>query len=218
MSLGRPSQIVGAFTLAVTVAASQGKAQPPVPDAGCSSGACYGGAPVMSAAAPSWGNPYPGQPSIDLPLGATVYAPMEIQVANAQAASLALYHYDFFEGTAMLNPRGRERLRQIAALMPACFTPVIIERTLWTPELDAARRMIVYNDLSQAGFPIPLERVVVGVPTPIGWRGIEADIVFRNLLIQTQAGGAGRGTGTSSPGGSGFSAASGGGNSAPTAH
>jgi hypothetical protein len=219
MSLVRPSEIVGAFALAVTVAAGQAQ-QPPsqvtVVDNG--NGACAVG---QSACVPRWHGAHGGgEPvgSIDLPLGATVYAPMEIQIANAQAARLALYHYDFFEGSAVLTPRGRDRLHEIAALLPACFAPVVVERTIWTPELDTARRAMVYNELSQLGFPLPPERVVVGVPTPIGWRGVEADIVYHNLLIQTLAGGAGRGTGTSSPTGGGFSAAGGGSNVAPTSH
>lgn len=225
MALGRPSQIIGAVALAVSVASSS-RAQPPavaapaapVVENSCASGGCCSTRPNCFKRWGAWHDAAQRDGSIDLPLGTTVYAPFEIQIANAQAASMALYHYDFFEGTAELSPRGRDRLHQILCLLPTCFVPVVIERTIWTPELDAARRMMVYNEIAQAGFPLPLERVVVGVPAPIGFKGIEADIVYRNLLIQMQTGGVTRGSGTSGPAGAGFGASGGGNGLAPISH
>lgn len=225
MSLGRPREIIGAVALAVTVASGSHAQQPapvlpaaPVAEISCGSGGCSATRANCFGKWRAWHDAAWRDGSIDLPLGTTVYAPFEIQIANAQTASMALYHYDFFDGTAELSPRGRDRLHQILCLLPTCFAPVVIERTIWTPELDAARRMMVYNEIAQAGFPLPLERVMVGVPAPIGFKGIEADIVFRNMLIQMQTGGVTRGSGTSGPAGAGFGAAGGGSGLAPISH
>lgn len=135
-----------------------------------------------------------------LPLGESVYASMRVQMTNAEAAALVLYHYDFVEGSAALNPRGQERLCKIAALLPETFCPVIIEKTSCAPELDAIRRMTVYNELCQGAFPVPFERVVVGPAIARGLSGVEAEMVYRNLLTQTQSGGVIGGSGTSGPG------------------
>ena len=50
-------------------------------------------------------------------------------MANGNAARMVFYHYDFVEGTAQLNVRGRDKLVKVAQLLPATFLPVVIERT-----------------------------------------------------------------------------------------
>lgn len=123
------------------------------------------------------------------PLGASVYAFGQAQVANAEAARLALYHYDFVEGTAQLNVKGRERLAAMADLLPQCFGPVVIERTAGAPALDENRRVAVFNEIAQGPFKVPLERIIVGIPPAFGLSGVEAEIVDRNLITHTQTGG-----------------------------
>ncbi|MBV9126216.1 MAG: hypothetical protein JO112_22940 [Planctomycetes bacterium] len=123
------------------------------------------------------------------PLGASVYASATTQVANAEAAGMVLYHYDFIDGSPQLNFRGKERLHQIAALLPETSCPLIIEWNPCAASLDQARRMMVYNELTQGPFPVPLERVIVGPPIAHGLNGMDASLINRNLLLNTQNGG-----------------------------
>src|SRR5262245_58325849 len=105
-------------------------------------------------------------------LGRSVYAHYKTHVANAEAARMVLYQYDFVDGCGLLNPHGRERLEQIAAMLPRTFFPVVIEPC--APDLDESRRLAVLNELARCPFPIPPERVVVGRPTAIPLSGPEA--------------------------------------------
>jgi hypothetical protein len=128
------------------------------------------------------------------PLGHSVYAHYKTHVANGDAARMVLYHYDFVDGSDVLNPRGRERLGEIAAMLPKNFFPVVIEPDC-APGLDEARRLGVLTELGRCSFPIPTERVVIGKPPALGLRGAEAVVIYRNLLRQTQQRGAGTGGG-----------------------
>jgi hypothetical protein len=136
------------------------------------------------------------------PLGASVYAFGRAQVANAEAAQMVLYRADFIEGSGTLNPRGRDQLARIALLLPRNFCPVIIEPTLCAPELDQARLLEVVNELSRCAFAVPPQRVVIGLPPAAGLSGVEAGMIYNNLLNQTLSGGA-RSGGWAGAGGAG---------------
>jgi hypothetical protein len=131
---------------------------------------------------------YPGEFSAP-PLGYFLYEHGKTQVANGTAARMTLYHYDFEEGRNALTPRGRDQLAKIAALLPQNFFPVVIERTPEAPALAEARRRVVLAELARAPFPIPPERVMVGVPMANGISGVEAERIYRNLISQTTLGG-----------------------------
>jgi len=118
------------------------------------------------------------------PLGHSLYGNYKTHVANGDAARMVLYRYDFVDGTGALNPRGRERLAEIAEMLPRNFFPVVIEPDC-PPGLDEARRLAILEELGRCSFPIPPQRVVVGRPLAIGLSGREAEIVYRNLLNQT---------------------------------
>jgi hypothetical protein len=122
------------------------------------------------------------------PLGHSVYAAYKTQVANGAAARMVLYRYDFVDGCGLLNPRGKERLAEIAALLPHTFFPVVIEGC--APGLDESRRLAVLEELGRCPFPIPPQRVVVGRPIAVGLSGTEALLVYQNLLFQTRRQGA----------------------------
>jgi hypothetical protein len=115
------------------------------------------------------------------PLGYSVAAPYRTQVANAAAARMTLYDYDFVNGSNQLNYRGKDRLRQIAALLPSHPFPVVIERLPFAPELAEARRLTVLNELGAVA-PLPPEQVVVGPPAAVPLRGVEAEAIYLNLL------------------------------------
>jgi hypothetical protein len=113
-----------------------------------------------------------------------------------------LYHYDFIEGSDQLNEKGRDRLLRLAGLLCASPAPLVIERTLYAPGLDEARRLSVLNALGHISVAVPVERVVIGPAMARGLDGIEAELIYQNLLIQTQSGGTREGAGGGSVGGS----------------
>jgi hypothetical protein len=139
-----------------------------------------------------------------VPLGVSVHACGQTMVDNGVAAQTALYQYDFVEGQAQLNARGREELLKILAVLPRTFAPIVIERTPGRPEIDLSRRVTVHQELATSSFPVPLERIIVGPLPAHGMDGLEAEIIHRNLLMQTAtAGGAAPPGGGPAPGGPG---------------
>jgi hypothetical protein len=146
------------------------------------------------------------------PLGATIARHFETQVANGVAARMTLYDYDFDCGTDRLNYRGKDRVRQIACLLSQNLFPVVIERTPQTPGLAEARRAAVLTELAEASATVHPDRVVIGQPLAVPLHGREAEIIYVNLLRQTDrlgfplyqslygTGGFGIGSGTSGGG------------------
>jgi hypothetical protein len=110
-------------------------------------------------------------------------------VGNGGAAQMVFYRYDFVDGQSRLNLRGRDKLLAVAARLPATFDPVIVERTPREPGLDQARRAAVLAALGGA-FPVPAERVVVGVPIANGLPGQDAVLINVNRLGAVANGGA----------------------------
>jgi hypothetical protein len=122
------------------------------------------------------------------PLGSSLYAHGRTQVANGNAARMVFYHYDFVEGTAQLNVRGRDKLAKMVPMLPATFNPVVVERTPTTPGLDEQRRTGLLAELSGNRFSIPPERVVIGPPVSPGLTGFEAIFVYGNQINALQSG------------------------------
>ncbi|NQV26679.1 MAG: hypothetical protein HQ518_20185 [Rhodopirellula sp.] len=106
------------------------------------------------------------------PLGSTLMGHTQAQIANGQAARMALYQYDFVFASDQLNARGKAQLAKIARWLPSNAFPVFVEPTPGRPGLDAARRQVVWHEISSQHFSIPFERVVVGRPNV---RGLDAD-------------------------------------------
>ena len=135
-----------------------------------------------------WG--YPEQ-FIDPPLGATVAAPAQIQIANGQAAQMVLYDYDFFERgsqAATLNPSGHRKLDRISQWAESNPAPIIVERLTGNDELNEARRQYVIDELQKLPARIPEMRVVVGEPSVARLNGDEATAIYQSLLRRTQTG------------------------------
>jgi hypothetical protein len=99
---------------------------------------------------------------------------------------MVLYHYDFVDETANLNTHGQDQVAKIAAMLAQNSFPVIVERTPSNPKLAEARRLAVLKQIGQGGTTIPAERVVIGAPIGNGLRGVEAEIIYQNLLSQTR--------------------------------
>jgi hypothetical protein len=134
------------------------------------------------------------------PLGASLYANMNLQVGNATAAGMTLYRYDFEEGSDRLSPRGRVQLAKMAAQLPLTFFPVVVEPTPGAPGLADARRLAVLAVLARGTFPVPAERVVVATPAAIGLQGVEGELLSQGRLARLAVGGPDVGT-DAGPGG-----------------
>ena len=130
-----------------------------------------------------WGYPEEFEPR---PLGASVYEHGRIMAANATAARLVLYQFDFIEGTSELSPRGLDQLAKFTAQLAASPFPLLVERTPADPALAESRRYAVLARLARGPCPLPSDRVLVGVPTPNGMSGIDAHIIGSNSLTRTQ--------------------------------
>lgn len=120
------------------------------------------------------------------PLGAALYDHTLAMTANAAAARLTLYDYDFVQGSAELSPRGNEQLLKLSPQLLASPYPLIVERTLGNPPLAAARRELVAARLAQGPCPIPPDRVLVGEPIARGLSGTNAQVIANNALGRVQ--------------------------------
>jgi hypothetical protein len=143
-----------------------------------------------------WG--YPEQ-YIEPPLGATVYAPVEVQIANGQAAQMVLYDYDFYDtgkDAATLNTRGRRQLAKIALLASRTPHPIIVEYLADRDELNELRRQHVVEELQKLSIEVPEIRVIVGQPPLTVLSGDDALAIIQGLLRRTASG-----TGTGASGG-----------------
>lgn len=122
-----------------------------------------------------WGYP---EEFCELPLGARLYAHLNVQVANGTAAQMVLYRYDFYDGifgdSFRLNQHGLKRLKEMVRMLQCNIYPIIVEQTPEEPGLAAARRNHVLKSIEQLGFAVPQEWVVVDEPESAGLGGAEA--------------------------------------------
>jgi hypothetical protein len=103
---------------------------------------------------------------------------------------MVFYHYDFVDGTPLLNARGRDKLATVASTLPTTFFPVVVERTPKEPGLDAARKSTLVAELAQGSFPVPGERIVIGPSIANGMTGLESILIYGNQLQNLASGGA----------------------------
>ena len=140
-----------------------------------------------------------------VPPGTSVRAHAQLQIANGLAARLILYRCDFCDGAETdaprLNDHGWKRLNELLAVQQCWGSlPLVIEATPDQPQVDAARRQYVMNQLEQAHVPA---KVVIGVPLVPGVPGVEATELNTRLLQQVRSGGtASGGTASGSKSGS----------------
>ncbi len=139
-----------------------------------------------------------------VPFGYSVAMHFQTHVTNGVAARMALYDYDFVPGTDRLNFRGNDRVRQIAGLIPHNQFPVIVARLPANPGLAERRRAVVLAELTALAGQVPAARVVVSGPTVAPLHGVEAELIYNNLLRLTDSAGTGGSSGTTnSSGGTG---------------
>lgn len=116
------------------------------------------------------------------PPGAALHSIMTTQIANGDAAQLALYEFDFYPGEARLNCRGMLRLMRIAREMSRLPFPLLIQPTLIDPGLDDARRAAVVNDLLTFEPSLSPDRVLVGLPLARPLDGLDAVLIHEKVL------------------------------------
>lgn len=145
------------------------------------------------------------------PVGAVQRAHFHQMQTNAEAMDFVLFQRDFVLDSAELTPDGKDRILEIAARMRSAPFPVIVERT-WNnadPELDAHRRAIVAQILTDFGNPDANNRTFVSNAYGPGKHALEASPEFYHYTYQgldfTQFGAAGGGIfGAGGGGGGGF--------------
>jgi len=112
-----------------------------------------------------------------LPLGVTVRAHYQAMETNAEAVDFILYQHDFILETAELTPDGKDKLLEISARMRSAPFPVLVERSEnnSNPELDAYRRDLIAQILTDLGNPDADQRTIVSTPYGPGYNSIESE-------------------------------------------
>jgi hypothetical protein len=132
-----------------------------------------------------------------LPLGSTVRAHYQVMETNAEAADFIFHRHDFVGQSAQLTPDGRDKLLEVAVRMKSTPFPVLVERTENNadPELDALRREMVAQVLTEYGTPDANERTIVSPAYGPGYNAIQAESTYYQYLSTGANGGIGGGFG-----------------------
>ncbi len=120
------------------------------------------------------------------PVGAVMRAHFHQMQTNAEAADFIFYQKDFVLESAELTPDGKDKIFEIAARMRSAPFPVIVERT-WNnanPELDAHRRAIISQILTDLGNTDANNRTFVSNSYGLGKNGIEAIPEYYQYVFQ----------------------------------
>jgi len=122
-----------------------------------------------------------------LPLGVVNRAHYQAMETNAEAVDFILYDHDFVLNTAELTSDGKDKVLEIAARMRSAPFPVLVERSENNsdPELDAYRRNLIAQILTDLGNPDGDQRTIVSMPYGPGYNSIEAE---RNWFLHLGAG------------------------------
>jgi uncharacterized membrane protein YgcG len=127
---------------------------------------------------------------------------------NGEAVDFLLYRNDFVGETAELSPAGKDKIMEIAARMRSAPFPVLVERSEnnSNPELDAFRRNLVAQILTDHGNPDADQRTIVSNTYGPGYNSIQAEYNYYRYLYTsfgTNNGNNGGGFGGGSGGGFG---------------
>ena len=112
-----------------------------------------------------------------MPLGAISRAHWHTMETNGEASDFVIYRNEFVDNSSELSPYGRDHVMEIAARMPSTPFPVIVQRSLNNadPELDANRRNLVVQVLTDLGAGDAAQRTVVSQPYSDGINSLEAE-------------------------------------------
>lgn len=121
---------------------------------------CFGGRSWNKPAFPPYDRPFP--------LGQVSDAFHEIQQTNAEAADFILHDYEFLGGKgkeAMLNPKGREHLIQIARRLPHVPFPIVVEITEKGNNVEKNRELASIDEKRRANIVMWLQEFYEKDPT-----------------------------------------------------
>lgn len=144
------------------------------------------------------------------PIGSVMRAHFHTMQENAEAADFILHRGDFVVNTAELTPAGKDRIAEMAARMRSAPFPALVERSEHNsdPELDAHRRAIVAQVLTDMGVPEANQRTFVSPAYGKARNSTEAEFDYYNVIFSRGGNGFGGGNGN---GGGGFGGGGGGG-------
>ena len=145
-----------------------------------------------------------------LPLGVVIGAHYHTMETNAEAMDFIIHRHEFTGTTAALSPEGRDHVMEIAARMRTAPFPVIIERSdnNADPEIDAHRRQIVVQILTDFGNPDAYQRTIVSRSYNNGFNSAEAEFDYYRTIFSR---GNNNNNNGGNNGGGGFGGGSGGG-------
>lgn len=148
-----------------------------------------------------------------LPLGSTVRAHYHTMEANAEASDFILHRYEFVYNTAELTPAGRDHIVEIAARAKSAPFPILVERSENNsdPELDARRRNLIAQVLTDFGLPEANQRTIVSPAYGRHPNSLETEVEYRQFIYSRGFGGTGYGAGGAGTGGFGGGFGGGGG-------
>ena len=140
-----------------------------------------------------------------LPLGSTVRSHYQVMQTNAEATDFIFHQHDFVGETAELTSDGKDKLMEIHARMNAQPFPVLVERTTNNadPELDALRRNLIAQILTDFGHYDAQQRTVVSTSYGPGYNSNQAEQTYARHVFT--------GNGTQNGGGGNFNGGGGGG-------
>jgi hypothetical protein len=122
----------------------------------------------------------------EYPVGAVQRAHFHQMQTNGEAVDFVLFQKDFVLESAELTPDAKDKILEIAARMRSAPFPVIVERTFNNadPELDAHRRAIVAQILTDLGNPDANNRTFVSMAYGPGKSSLEAGPEFYQHTFQ----------------------------------
>lgn len=125
---------------------------------------------------------------------------------NAEAADFILHYSDFVGESAELTPDGKDKILEISSRMRSAPFPVLVERTTNNadPELDAFRRQLVAQVLTDLGNPDANNRTFVSPAYGPGKHSLEAAPEFYQNVYQGANNQFGNNSGGFGGGGGGF--------------
>jgi hypothetical protein len=140
---------------------------------GCQCGGLFGG---KQAQHPAHDRPFP--------LGHVTDAHWETQQTNAEAGDFIFFDHEFKGDTAELAPGAKKKLMQVALRLEHVPFPVVIEQSPHNadPELDAARRQTVIEQLARIGVTTAEERVVISEAFSEGYTGVEGERAYWGVI------------------------------------
>jgi len=128
-----------------------------------------------------------------IPLGAISRAHWHTMETNGEASDFVMYRNEFVDGSTEFSPYGRDHIMEIAARMPSTPFPVIVQRSdnNADPELDAARRQLVVQVLTDMGAQDAEQRTIVSQPYNDGINSLEAEQDYARFRLSRNRGGNG---------------------------